>query len=104
MKIKRFNQINENNNDKNVIKHYFVRQKMEVKDIIRKQGDGKEVIINSIGTIKGIKDFGDDIAYEVEFPITIEHGSAFSDKKWSTDTNIFNIFHGKESKNIVRVF
>ena len=36
----------------NVIKHYFVRQNIEVKDIVRKQGDGKEITINGVGIIE----------------------------------------------------
>jgi len=91
---------------KSVIKHYFVREQMEVKDLVRKQGDGKSITINNIGTILEIKDWDDsnDIAYLVEFPIELEHGSPFSKEKYKTSINQFYVFHNKDAKNIVRVF
>ena len=84
-------------------RHYFVRQNMEVKDIIRKQGDGKEIVINGVGIIKSISAFGDDIGYEVEFDITIQHSSPYG-SKWKTDKNSFNIFHNEDKDNIINVF
>ncbi len=82
--MKHIRKFNESKNT--IIEHYFVRQNIEVKDIIRKQGGGEEVVINGVGVIKSISDFGDDIAYEVEFNIT------------------FNIFHNKDKDNIINVF
>jgi hypothetical protein len=97
--IRKFNE----NIDNNVIEHYFVRQNIEVKDIVRKQGDGKEVTINGVGVIKSIRDFGDDIGYEVEFDISLQHSSPYG-SKWKTNKNSFNIFHNKDKNNIVNVF
>ncbi len=103
--IKRFNENRDNStNDVSIIEHYLLRQKIEVKDIIRKQGDGKEIPINGIGIIRSIKDFGDDISYEVEFDIEVEHGSPFSSKRWVENKNRFIIFHNGDKDNIVRVF
>jgi len=92
-----------NENVDNVIQHYFIRQSIEVKDIIRKEGDGKEITINGVGIIKSIRDFGDDIGYEVEFDIELQHSSPYG-SKWKTDKNSFNIFHIKDRNNIVNVF
>lgn len=104
MKIKRFDQINEGIENK-VIEHYFVRQHMEVKGIKRQQGDGKELIINSIGVIKEVKDFneGKDIAYAVEFPIEMENRSTYG-KKWKTSKNTFYILHYEDGDKIIRIF
>lgn len=99
--MKHVSKFNKNNN--NIIEHYFVRQNIEVKDIVRKQGDGKEVVINGVGVIKSIRDFGDDIVYEVEFNITLQHSSPYG-SKWKTDKNSFNIFHIKDRNNIINVF
>jgi hypothetical protein len=97
-RIRKFNEALDN-----VIEHYFVRQNMEIKDLIRKQDDGKEIIINGVGVIKSINDFGDDIAYEVEFDISLDHHSPYG-QKWTTDKNSFYVFHNKNKENIVRVF
>ena len=89
---------------KNIIEHYFVGQQMEVEGIKRKQGDGKEIIINETGTIESIRRWPDgDVAYEVEFLISLEHSSPYG-KKWTTDKNSFNVFHKKDADKIVRVF
>jgi hypothetical protein len=96
--IKKFNESIDN-----TIKHYFVRQNMEVKDVVRKQGNGKEIVINGVGVIKSIRDFGDDIAYEVEFEIPLENSSPYG-SKWETDKNSFNIFHEEDKNNIINVF
>lgn len=103
MKIKRFNNLNESIN--NIIEHYFINQHIEVKDLIRKQSDGKEIIINEIGIIKKIQDWdnGVDIAYEVEFPIELEHSSPYGEK-WKTKINRFTIFHKKDNDKIVKIF
>lgn len=85
-----------------MIKHYFVRQIIEVKNIIRTQGDGKETTINGVGVIKSIKDFKDDIGYEVEFNIELQHSSSRS--TWKTNKNSFYIFHIKDRDNIINVF
>ena len=90
----------------NVIEHYFVRQHMEIKDINRKQGDGKIIPINGVGIIKEVKDWnnGEDIAYLVEFEIDLENSTPWSKKSWTTHLNTFYIFHNEDNKNIVRVF
>lgn len=91
-------------NDNNNVNHYQLRQKMEVKGLPRKQGDSKEIIINNIGTIKEIIDRDDDIAYNVEFPVSVEYGSPWSKEKWTEDKSIWTILHNGDSEYIVKVF
>lgn len=102
VQIKRFT-LNESVD--NIIEHYFVNQHMEVKGLVRKQGDGKEVIVNETGVIKKIQDWddGNDIAYEVEFPIELEHSSPYG-SKWKTKVNSFLVFHKMDKDKIVKVF
>lgn len=85
------------------VKHYFVGDKIEVKNILRKQGNGKDVVINGVGIIKTISKHNDDIAYDVEFDIELEHSSPYG-KKWTTNKNSFYIFHNEDKNNIINVF
>lgn len=104
MKIKRFNESVENITLKAepVIEHYFLRQQMEIKGLTRKIGDGTVFIINNIGIIKNIRDFGDDIGYEVEFPIETEHSGTYG-SKWTNKTTSWTVFHIKDKDKIVSV-
>ena len=109
MKIKKFNEgVNDKDNvfydhGVEVIEHYFVRQHMIVEGIVRKQGDGKEIPIDGEGIIREVKDWKDDIAYVVEFPITLQHQSPYG-KKWKTDNNTFYIFHKGDARYIKKVY
>lgn len=84
-------------------KHYFVGEKIEVRNIIRKQDNGNDVVINGIGIIKTISKHNDDIMYGVEFDIELEHSSPYG-KKYTTNQNSFNIFHNEDKNNIINVF
>ena len=69
---------------------------------MRKQGNGDDIEINGVGVIKEIRDFGDDIAYIVEFDIDMTHRSPYG-SEWQTSKNTFNVFHLKDKENIVNV-
>lgn len=88
--------------ERGIIKHFFVGQNMEVKDVVRKLGDGKDVVINDVGVIHGIRAVGDDIAYVVEFDIELEHTSPYG-SKWKSKKNSFIIFHNIDKDKIVNV-
>lgn len=80
-------------------KHYFINDTIVVSNLIRKQGDGEEIIINGKGVIKQIRQQGNDIAYDVEFDITMTHRSPYG-KAWTTDKNTFTLLHKRDSKHI----
>ena len=101
-KIKKFNESIEDNYP--VIKHYFVRQNMEVKGLDRKHGDGKKVVINSTGVITEIVAWEDgDIGYTVKFPIKTTHKSTYGEK-WTEPDVEYVVFHNEDKDKIVRVF
>lgn len=112
-------------NTQEIIKHYFIDQKMEVKDVIRKRGDGRNIRISGVGIITEIRKLGDDIAYAVEFPNikrkyraedpygeeiweedydedTLVMKSPYG-KEWIPTTITFNIFHNEDKDNIIKV-
>ena len=82
------------------IKHYFINQQMEVRDLVRKEGNGKEFIINDVGIIEKILDGGNgDVKYVVRFNKT----TTFPDGSSSPTTGIY-ISHNEDKENIVRVW
>ena len=87
MKIKKFNQLNEKFTPE-VIKHYLLRQNIEVKGLIRKKSNGEEVEINDVGVITKIEDMGHDIFYVVQF----------------TDNSTWYVLHFEDADKIIRVF
>lgn len=87
-----------------MIQHYFIDQCIEVKGLKRKLGNGAQIVISEIGIIRSISKIREDIAYNVEFPIKMEHKARNGGKNWTTPTCEFTVLHTEDGDKIDNVF